>query len=102
MAVSAAIPALFAPVTVPKLKIISRNAILSFLADRQHYETLVEAHPGLKPIIWTRFFDALMLRSLVRARVFGKVIISVDQLNETIIKETLVSFSRTTRQVSFD
>ena len=93
---------LFAPVQAPKLTNISRRAIQDFLADREQYETAIKAQPGLSPIPWAGCFDALFLRSLVRARAFGAQYKSVDELNDAVIKAKLESLSSTTKHVSFD
>ena len=93
---------LFAPPSHPKITSISRNAIQDFLAERAQYEVAIEAQPGLKPLSWAGCFDALFLRSLLRARIFGAHFKSIDEFSDDVIKSKLESLSSTTKHVSFD
>ncbi|CAN8069970.1 unnamed protein product [Agarophyton chilense] len=93
---------LFAPVQPPCLPAISCKAIQEFLAERSSYEAAVEAQPGINPVPYVSCFDAIFLRSLVRARLFGKDVTDVNQLSDDLIKTKLLGRSGGVRSVSYE
>lgn len=51
---------LLVPIQEPRLSSISRKAIQTILAERQHYDLAVATQPGLRPIPWAgTAFDIL-------------------------------------------
>ena len=93
---------LFAPIQAPRLKSISRKAILDFLAERSQYEAAVCAQPGINAISWAGCFDAIYLRSLVRARIFGAQFKEVADLTDDVIKSKLKELAGQPKSVSFE
>ena len=92
----------FAPVQAPRLKSISRKGNQRFLEERTQYEGAVQAQPEFNPISRAGCFDAIFLRSLLRARVLGKEITEVSQLTDGMIKAKLTVLSSQTKAVSYD
>lgn len=90
---------MFAPVQAPKLTNTSGRAIQDFLADQKQYEVAIKAQPGVSPILWAGCFDALFLRSLVRARALGTHYKSAGELIDAIIKAKRKSLSYMTKNV---
>ncbi|CAN8068627.1 unnamed protein product [Agarophyton chilense] len=86
----------------PRITKITRKAIQDFLAQRDSYEVAVASQEGLSPVPYANCFNSIFLRSLVRARVFGKDIKEVSQLTDEIIKEKLSALSSKGRAVSYD
>lgn len=84
----------FAPFQAPKLSSISRKAIQAFLAEPTYYDATVKAQPEFKAIWWAGCFDALFLRSVTCARVFGSKITNAEQLFDAIIKADLGLFQK--------
>ncbi|CAN8067564.1 unnamed protein product [Agarophyton chilense] len=70
--------------------------------SRDSHEVSVASQEGLSPVPNDNCFDAIFLRSLVLARVFGKNIKEVSQLTDEIIKEKLSALSSNGRAVSYD
>ncbi len=64
-------------------------AIQHFLAERAHYESTVSAQPGLTPISWAGSIDAIFLRSLLRAHIFGQCYTDINDLTD-VNQEPLV------------
>ena len=93
---------LFAPIEAPRLKSISRKAIQHFLAERSQYEAAVKAQPGINAISWAGCFDAIFLRSLIRARIFGADVKEETDLTDKIIKKKLLELSGASKSVSFE
>ena len=93
---------LFAPIQAPRLKSISRKAIQSFLAERMQYEAAVQAQPGINAISWAGCFDAIFLRSLIRARIFGAEVKDVTDLTDSLIKSKLEELSGTSKSTSYE
>ncbi len=93
---------LFAPIQEPRLRSISRKAVQHFLAERAHYKSAVCAYPGLTPISWAGSIDAIFLRSLLRARIFGQGYTDVNDLTDDVIKNRLCNLVGGSKPVSFD
>ena len=99
MAGSTASAHLFVPIPAPRLKSISRKAIQNFLAERTQYEAAVNAQPGINAISWAGCFDAIFLRSLIRARIFGADVKEETDFTDKIIKKKLLELSGASKSV---
>ncbi len=62
----------------------------------------MSAQPGLTPISWDGSIDAIFLRSLLRARVFGQGYTDVNDLTDAVIKNRLCNLVAESKPVSFD
>ena len=93
---------LFVPIQAPRLNSISRKAIQHFLAERASYEAAVAAQPGLLPVSWAGCFNAIFLRSLLRARIFGSEITNINALTDDIIKNKLMHLVSGSKHVTYD
>ncbi len=77
---------LFAPIQAPRLSSILRKAMQHFLAELAHYESAMSAQPRLRPSPGADSIDAIFLRSLLRARIFGQGYSDVNDLTDDVIK----------------
>ncbi len=93
---------LFTLMQAPSLSSILRKAIQHFLAERAHYESAVSVQPELTPISWAGSVDAIFLRSLLRARIFGQSYTDVNDLTDDVIKNRLCNLVGGSKSVSFD
>lgn len=60
------------------------------LAEIIHYKSAVGTQPGLVPLSWAGcIFDAIFLRSLVGACIFGTTYTEVSQLTDQVFKSRL-------------
>jgi len=92
----------FAFIQHPRITSITRKAIQDFLAQRDSYEIAVATQQGLTAVPYANCFDAIFLRSLVQAQVFGEAITNVSQLTDDIIKNQLTALSSRGKVVDYD
>ena len=93
---------LFAPITAPTIKSISRKSVLEFLAAREAYEDAVSSQPGMKAVSYRSCFNRVFLKSLVRARAFGAEVSSVNELSDEVIKSKLQEISGYVSSISVE
>lgn len=93
---------LFAFVQAPRLKAVASKAIQNFLAERTQYQATAAAQPSINALSWAGCFDAIFLRSLIRARVFGADVKETKDLTDEIICNRLLELSGVSRSVSFE
>ena len=93
---------LFAPIVAPRIKSISREAVLAFQAAREAYEDACSSQPGMKAVSYRSCFNPIFLKSLIRARAFGSDVKNVGDLTDEKIKSKLEDVSGCTRTVSVE
>ena len=93
---------LFAPIAAPRIKSISRKAVLEFQAAREAYEDACSSQPGMKPVSYRSCFNAIFLKSLIRARAFGSDVKDIGDLTDEKIKSKLEEISGCTQTVSVE
>lgn len=89
-----------APIQAPRLTIISRKALETFLATREDNKAAVNAQSGLNPIPWASCINAIYNRPPVLARIFHFQYATIQSLTDDFIKEKQGSLAGATHRVS--
>ena len=93
---------LFAPIRLQRIKSISRKAVQHFLAAREAYEDAVNTQPGVTAIPLWSCCNGVFLKPLIRARVFGAEVKTLEECTDAIIKTKLDHIAGIVRTTSVE
>ena len=93
---------LFAPISAPRIKSISRKAVQDFLAEREAYEDAVASQPGLVAVSFRSCFTASYLKSLFLACLFGAEVKELKDLTDVTLKAKLEEIAGKSKNVTVD